>query len=758
MKKIEEQYKKLDEIDHVLLRPGRYLGSITTHTSESWVFENNKAVLKENSYVPAFIKIFDEVISNSVDHSKREEGKTLDTIKVNIDQATGKISIFDNGGIPVIKHTEYDQYIPEMIFELRAGSNFDDNDSNVHLIGQNGEGAGLTNIMSTSFLVETCDGKNSFTQEHTNNSRNKTEPKIKKAKINSTKITYSPEYSRFNLDKLDDGNYAKLVKRVYDVAGCNPKLKIFLNDEQIKIKSFEDYIQMYTDDYVYDENEYWRIGVSKSGGSFSHVSFVNGSETSIGGNHIGYVADQLTTKIREYILKKHKIQIKPSEIKNHINLFIDCNIVKPRFSSQTKEDMITEVRNFGTTFDVNDKFIGKIIKSDIIQSILDWAQAKENAMLMAELRKLNKNTDKVDPIRVPKFDDANEKRDRTKCTCFLTEGDSASKSILSARDPRLHAVFALKGKPINVGGVDPKKLMDNDEFKNILTITGLKLGVPVTDKNQLRFGKICIMADADCLTKNHSVVAESGEVKIDELSVGDYILTHSNEYKKVTAIYQRYADSFIRFETQNAVVECTDNHRLAVQNGRSYSFLVANEIQLFDSLKTTNSYEKIMAITHVYNTSLVYDITVEDDHTFYVRHDNSKTQVLSHNCDGIHINGLVINMLYAFWPELFTLGIVHRFVTPLIKVYLNNETLNFYNDGDYLKWKSKNTKKCTIKYFKGLGTSTTKDFKEYLADMNKHLIKFEIEDQSDHDAINLAFSKDSGKSNNRKDWLDILGD
>lgn len=622
-KHIEKKYQKLDEISHVLLRPGRYVGSISPHTANTYIVADDNHHMQSSNitWCPALLKIFDEVISNSVDFSKTESGLHLDTIKVTIDQDTGTISVYDNGGIVVVKHKEHDQYIPEMIFELRAGSNFND-DEDTTLTGQNGEGAALTSIFSTEFIVDTADGKNKFLQTHTNNSRTKTEPIIKKSKEHYTKITFTPDFPKLNLEAITDGEFAKLKKRVYDIAGCNPQLKVYFNNHRIEIKNFEDYIKMYTDEYLYDSNDNWKIGVSKSDGGFSHVSFVNSTETIIGGMHISYIADQITNKLREYILKKHKVQLKPSEIKNHLNLFINCNIIRPRYSSQTKEDLITEIKNFGTSFEVSDKFAQRIIKSEIVESILDWVKAKENANLQADLRKLNKTSDKLDPSRIIKLIDAVEKKDRSKCILFLTEGDSANKAISSARDPQIHGAFPLKGKPLNVVNTTAKKLMENEEFKNILTITGLKLGEKVTDIKQLRFGKICFLTDQDL--------------------------------------------------------------------------------------------------------------------------------------DGTHISGLLINMLFTFWPELFKLGVIHKFRTPLIKVTCGKDIIEFYDEQDFHKWKDKNNKKFTSKYYKGLGTSTAADFKGYLANFDKNLIKYEIEDHDDEDAIKLAFSKDTGKTGERKNWLNIL--
>ena len=482
-KKITEKYKKLDEISHVLLRPGRYIGSINPHTELGYVYniDSNKMEQKEITYTPALLKIFDEVVSNSVDFSKTEDGKHVSTVKISVDRITGEISVFDDGGIHVIKHEEHDQWIPEMIFELRSGSNFDDTESdNDYSTGQNGEGAALTSIFSTSFLVETSDGYNKFHQEHINNSREKTEPKISKSDKHFTKITWMPDYCKFNLDGLDEGNYCSLLKRTVDLAGCNPNLKVYFNNTLLKIKSFEDYIKLYTEDFVFESNVEWKIGISHSTVGFEHLSFVNSTLTKVGGPHVEYIATQITNKLREFFKKKHKVDVKPSDIKNHFSLFIDASIKKPRYSSQTKESLITEIKNFGTSIELSDKFIRNILKTEIVQSILDWISAKEKAQLMADLRKANKNLDKSDPKRVEGFHDAGTKN-REEASIFIAEGISALSGLLSGRDPKTMACFPLRGKPINVSPMDLKSILENSEFKNLMTITGLQFGVKVEE-------------------------------------------------------------------------------------------------------------------------------------------------------------------------------------------------------------------------------------------------------------------------------------
>lgn len=495
MKTIEKQFRKLSEVEHVLLRPGRYIGSITSHTSVEHCPTSGKMEQRELTFNPGFLKLFDEVVSNSVDHSKRPEGKNLDTIKVDIDHSTGEISIYDNGGIPVIKHKEYNQYVPEMIFELRSGSNFNDADESM-LTGQNGEGAALTNIFSKKFIVETCDGKYKFKMEFSDNSQTRSTPVVRPGAGGFTKITYQPDFEKLGMKGIDEGNIAVLVNRVYEIAATNSHLKVYLNGIRINLKSFKDYIEMFTPEYAYDENQHWKIGIAGAEDGFAHISFVNGTRTKTGGSHIDYVANQICAELRAHIKKKHKIDVKPSELKQHFRLFIDAQIVNPRYSSQTKEDLITEVKDFKTSWTIDQKFVNKIIKSTIIQSVLDWAAAKAHQEEMRELRKLNKATDKANLKHIPKFNDATEKKDRHLTSLFLAEGDSAAGPLRGARNPKLHGIFALRGRPINVSAAPLAKVKENDQFENARIVVGLKYG-EAPDLNNLNFGRIIVASDAD---------------------------------------------------------------------------------------------------------------------------------------------------------------------------------------------------------------------------------------------------------------------
>ena len=454
------KYKKLDQISHCLLRPGMYIGDIKSKTEENYVPVNNKMELQTVTYNPGLLKLFDEVITNCVD--EHIKGSKINRIDVDLYPLTGEIKISDNGGIPIKKHPEHNQYIPSMIFgELMTGSNFDD--SNRMVGGTHGLGVKLVNIFSQEFTVTTADGKNKFVQKFEDNLGVKHEPSIIKSNTHGTTIQFTPDYERLDCE-LDEDNIKRIEKRVYDVAGCNPKIKVFLNGKLLRINKFKDYVGMYTEEVIEDSNEHWHVAVAASSNDeFKHVSFVNSVDVFNGGSHVDYITNQITAKLRKYIKKKHKIDVKPNNIKQQLMLFINCKINAPMFTSQTKEYMSTDVKDFGTEFEVTDKFVNKIIKSEVVQRVLDWAQAQQRQKELAALRKLEKKkkvhkSDKYFPAT------------KEKKILIVGEGQSALGGLIPALGRENIGYFELKGKPLNCLNASVTKFKDNKELSELYAI------------------------------------------------------------------------------------------------------------------------------------------------------------------------------------------------------------------------------------------------------------------------------------------------
>ncbi len=500
-KSIEEKYKSLSEVEHVLLRPGTYVGStVLCEPTKEWVYDKdeNKFVEKEIKYVPALLKIFDEIFSNSIDESKRN--KKLDTIKIEINPEKNYISVYDNGGIPVVIHKETKMYVSEMIFSrLRTGSNFND-DEQRDWVGTNGLGSTLTNIFSTMFVVKTADGKKCFEQTFENNMSKRSKPKIKPSSKKFTEITFYPDLKRFGIEKMDQCHIDMFVKRIITAAATNPNLKISINGKRTEVKTFESYCRLFAEDLIYEKGKGWEVGFAPSS-TFRQISVVNSAETKDGGTHVNYITDQVVSYLRERIKKKHKVDLKPGDIRNHLFVFISCSIQNPAYSSQTKEKLITDARNFGTTHTVTEKTLKAIFNSEITASILDWVNRKNEADERAAVRNANKMLAKV---KINKLVDAKGK-DRRRCSLMLCEGDSPMAGFRKYRNPETQGAFPLRGKSLNVREVTESKAIQNAEIKSIVGALGLQFGKSpfVYDKNgklvedNLRYGEIHIYSDAD---------------------------------------------------------------------------------------------------------------------------------------------------------------------------------------------------------------------------------------------------------------------
>ncbi len=411
--------------------------------------------------------------------------------------------------------------MPEMIFgHLLTSSNYDDDQQKV-TGGRNGYGAKLCNIFSTEFILETVDSRKGkkYIQTWTNNMS-----KMDKAKITSvkgddyTKITFIPDFKKFGMSGMDNDFEALVKRRVYDMAGTCKGVKVFLNGDKIKVSNFKKYMEMYTKAIKAENmkqedasaptenqviltdnpNERWEIGFAVSDGSFQQVSFVNSIATTSGGTHVNYVADQIVNKLMDIVKKKNKggVALKNNQIRNHIFLFVNCLIVNPAFTSQTKEQLTTKSSQFGSKCAVSEKFLKDIAKTEAVNNILHFAQQKADQVL--------KKSDGSRRARMnnSKLTDANKAgtKDGYMCTLILTEGDSASLLALAGRavvNPDLFGVFPLRGKLLNVRDASIDQISKNQEIQNIKQFMGLQHKKDYQDTRSLRYGHLMIMTDQD---------------------------------------------------------------------------------------------------------------------------------------------------------------------------------------------------------------------------------------------------------------------
>lgn len=517
-KRVSEQYQMLTQIEHIIKRPDTYIGSIERTEKQMWVYNTAQDMMefREVSYVPGLYKIFDEILVNAADNKQND--KNMNEIHVTVDRQKGEISVFNNGrGIPIEMHSKEHIYIPEMVFgKLLSSSNYDDDQEKV-TGGRNGYGAKLANIYSTKFIIETVDSrqKKKYQQTWTNNMANMEKAKITDCKGEDyTKVTFSPDFAKFGMTEMDDDFEAIAKRRVYDMAGTCKDVTVKLNGSRVPVRSFKKYMELYTkaikkergEEAADDPTEIiterpdprWEIGFAVSDGTFQQVSFVNAIATTSGGTHVNYISDQICTKLADIVKKKNRggASLKVNQIRNHIFLFINCLIVNPAFTSQTKEQLTTKASKFGSTCNISDAFIKKIQGTKVIENILHFAQQKADQIL--------KKSDGSRRSRMtnPKLTDANKAgtKDGHMCTLILTEGDSAKGLAVAGRSvvgPDLFGVFPLRGKLLNVRDASIDQISKNQEIQNIKNFLGLQHKKIYTDTKGLRYGHLMIMTDQD---------------------------------------------------------------------------------------------------------------------------------------------------------------------------------------------------------------------------------------------------------------------
>ena len=393
----------------------------------------------------------------------------------------------------------------------------------------------------------------------------------------------------------------------------------------------EAYMRMYIPDddtvlAIENPHERWQIGACMSPNfMFQQIGFVNGIYTSRGGKHIDYVTKKITTKLAEWIKAKKKQTVRENLIKENLMVFVNSLIENPDFDGQTKDTLKTTPRNFGSSFELSDTFIQKLVKSGIVDRVLAQNSFQDTQILK---KSDGKKTRRI--LDIEKLEDARlagTKRGSS-CTLILTEGDSAKATAVSGisvipNGSDMYGIFPLRGKLLNTRDANDKKIADNKEICNIKRILGLQEGSEYKDTNSLRYGRIMVMTDQDV--------------------------------------------------------------------------------------------------------------------------------------DGSHIKGLVINYIASKFPSLLKVdGFITSLLTPIVKVWKKgskksgSNTKQFYTLTHFEDWLQKHNDGLgyNVKYYKGLGTSTPQEAKEYFKDFK--LVTYHYDDETITN-IDKAFNKE--RANDRKKWL-----
>ena len=518
-----DSIKVLKGLEAVRKRPGMYIGDTDDGTG-----------LHHMVY---------EVVDNSIDEALAGYCKNVQ-VDINSD---GSITVKDDGrGIPIDLHKGEKKSAAEVIMtQLHAGGKFD-HDSYKVSGGLHGVGVSVVNALSEKLeLIIERDGKKYFI-EFTDGEAKAPIKIIGKSKISGTQINFLPSRKIFSSTKF---SFSILEKRMRELAFLNKGLKINLNDlSQKKPKNLEfqfdggilEFVEFLDEKReklknknendlfkkpIYIEGKKNNIDIQCSlkwnaGYNEDVYPYTNNIHQKDGGTHLLGFRSALTRVINKYaseqnLLKKNKVTLSGDDVKEGLTCVLSIKIPDPKFSSQTKDKLVSsEVRNIVETilneklsiwFDQNPS-ISKIILIKIIQA----AVARDVA------RKARENVRRKGALELTGLpgklaDCQNSKQEGTEL--FIVEGDSAGGSAKQGRNRENQAVLPLRGKILNTftdtngfkkngNSNDLKtktlsKMISSNEIVTLINALGLDPKNEEIDLKDLRYGKIIIMTDAD---------------------------------------------------------------------------------------------------------------------------------------------------------------------------------------------------------------------------------------------------------------------
>jgi DNA topoisomerase-2 len=475
---------KLTEREHILKRSGMYLGSSTLTKSQEYIIDDDGIMItqKEIEYVPGLVKIFNELIDNSIDEFVRTKGEYATKIDVTID--SDEFSVQDNGrGIPVteVHAPEGVFYQPELAWtHARAGSNFEDENSST--IGTNGVGSMIASVFSKEFIGISNDGNLKCTVRCENNNEIVNTKITKPTGKQGVHVKIIPDVQRFGLNSITPNHIKMIEQRLYNLSVSYPEITFKLNGSRIRVKA-KDFLKLFGENGTIIEDDKFSVGVFHSDSDdFKQFTLMNGLTLSAGGTHMNYISDGIVKVLRDKIIKKYKT-IKPADVKR--KLFIVC-IMKdfkgPKYETQTKEYLANPIRDIKEYFkDLDlDKFSDKVYKNKAItESIIDYFRIAEEYKKKKDLKGLDKVKKK---IKSEKYTKPVGEPD----VLMICEGKSASSALLPGMGRKGIGYYELKGKPLNAYSSSQAKFTANKELTELYQII-----------KQVGYKKFCIAADAD---------------------------------------------------------------------------------------------------------------------------------------------------------------------------------------------------------------------------------------------------------------------
>lgn len=475
----KDSIKTLDWYEHIRLRPGMYIGKLGDGQSPD-----------DGIYVLA-----KEVIDNSIDEFAMGAGK-----KIEIDMEDHSCRVRDYGrGIPLEK-------VIDCVSKMNTGGKYD-SEAFQKSVGMNGVGTKAVNALSTKFIVQ------SFRDGKVKRAEFSKGILVKDFKIaptnekNGTEIYFEPDNELFKNFRFLP---AYMEEKIWNYAYLNNGLTLVMNGKDYNSPNgLLDLLHSRTDDtirypVIHCKGKDLEFAITHSNVEGEHYfSFVNGQHTTQGGTHQAAFREGLVKGVRDHFKK----EFDASDVRNCIIGAISVRIQEPVFESQTKTKLGSTttapngpaLRTWIVDFVARelDNYLHK--NEDTAKKLLE--RITQNEKLRKELagvkklaneraKKANLNNKKLRDCSVHLTDAKNPLKSET--MIFITEGNSASGTITTARNPKTQAVFSLRGKPKNSYGLSKKIVYENEEWNLLQAALNIENGL-----EDLRYDKVIIATDAD---------------------------------------------------------------------------------------------------------------------------------------------------------------------------------------------------------------------------------------------------------------------
>ena len=472
----ESNIRTLSSIEHIRQRPGMYIGRL-----------GSGAHPDDGIYI-----LLKEVIDNAIDEFMEGNGN-----RIVVTQEGQKCSVRDYGrGIPLNK-------LIECVSVINTGAKYD-NEAFQYSVGLNGVGTKAVNALSKYFEI-TSWREGEYMHAVFERGKLKEKKRGKGDEPNGTFVAFIPDD-----DPSIFGSYSYnedfIRERLWNYAYLNKGLTMVFNGKIIRSQNgLTDLVRkILGEDGLYPlinfKNNHLEFSFTHTNGyGESYRSYVNGQYTSDGGTHEAAFKEGILKGINEFY---HKSWAAP-EIRDGIVATIAIKVMNPVFESQTKNKLgNTDVRSWIVP-EVKEAVIDCLMKNkDIAKGLEDKIINNEKVHKEeAAVRNGAKEKAKRVSINIPKLKECRyhlnsasqaHREEAEKSMIFLTEGDSAAGTITQARNSDYQAVFALRGKILNVQGKNRTEIYKNEELYNMMIALGIEESM-----DNLRYGKVVIATDAD---------------------------------------------------------------------------------------------------------------------------------------------------------------------------------------------------------------------------------------------------------------------